>query len=335
MALLLLTLDRHKNGIWVTRLVEELRQINDGIQVQIAAIETFVHEAVMVGKDVTWLVGYRGIINRVSDAADPINVKKCLAILNVARFMNIPIFNGPDAYSLCCNKWCHHVLLARAGLQSPSTAVLDTSTHAKSSESLLESSQRLLPNARLPLLLKPNSGGFGDGIVRIDHGDQHLTVPPTNDGTILLQEYVSPAHNAIYRVWFLLGKVQCAIRRTISSDTNEFTSGCAAGGTGVCRRNAPVAVTKQEAASSMEAWNVPEEIRLEIEEQLLPSLGAIDAHAGSVEFLVHESTGQRLYFDLNLLSTLPIVVSNGREVWGETYNPWSELATAVLQVTNP
>jgi RimK-like ATP-grasp domain len=332
MSLLLLTLDRHKDGIWVTRLVEELRQINQGTQVQIVAIETFVHETVM-GNDVSLLDGCRGIINRVSDAADPINVKKCLAVLNVARLMNIPIFNGPDAYSLCCNKWCHHILFARAGLQSPSTVVLDTSTHANSAESLIETSQRLLPNTSLPLLIKPNSGGFGDGIVRIDNGDQQLTLPPTNDGTVLLQDYVIPAHNSIYRVWFLLGKVQCAVRRTTSSETNEFTSGCVAGGSGVCHRDAAATVTKQAALSLTEAWIVPDEIRLEIEEKLLPTLGLIDAHAGSVEFLVHESTGQRLYFDLNLLSTLPIVVSKEKEVWGDCFNPWSQLAQVVVHVT--
>ena len=75
----------------------------------------------------------------------------------------------------------------------------------------------------------------------------------------------------------------------------------------------------------MQPWTVQEDVRREIEEQLLPVLPT-DAHCGSVEFL-YDNSGRRLYFDLNLVSTLP--------TWpikdGET-DPWKQLALAVLQV---
>lgn len=65
-----------------------------------------------------------GIVNRVSDAAEPHEVKACVAILQLAKQVwKIPIWNGPDAYSLCTNKWCHHLLFTQANLASPATLV--------------------------------------------------------------------------------------------------------------------------------------------------------------------------------------------------------------------
>lgn len=54
MRLLLLTLEKHKDGIWVTRLVNELECINThgkfdfDVTVQIVAIERILHQVVLV-----------------------------------------------------------------------------------------------------------------------------------------------------------------------------------------------------------------------------------------------------------------------------------------------
>jgi hypothetical protein len=311
---LLLTLENHKDGIWVTRLVEELLQI--GVEVEIASIEDYLHERHV--DDV--LADCRGIINRVSDAADPVNVKKCVALLSAARLLQIPIFNGPIAYSMCCNKWCHHMVFRRAGLVSPSTAVILASRLSSSNnERLTELSQRLLQEP-LPHLIKPNSGGFGAGIVKLGDDDDSNDLPLPADDTLLLQTYVPLATVSIYRVWFLLGQVQCAVERTAAgARDDEFTTGCAGN---VCTGGA-------NKPPRISAWHVPMEVREEIERML--GFLQEDAHAGSVEFLI-DSTGQRLYFDLNLLSMLPVAVVNADEVWGEHYNPWVELAEAAMNV---
>ena len=68
---------------------------------------------------------WKCIVNRVSDAAEPWEVKATLAILQQAQTVwKILVWNGPEAYSLCTNKWCHHVLFQRAGLQSPDTVAM-------------------------------------------------------------------------------------------------------------------------------------------------------------------------------------------------------------------
>lgn len=337
---LLLTLEKHKDGVWVTRLVEELVRRQHDIVVQIATMEGVLHEKLI---ESNFLADCRGIINRVSDAADPENSKRCIAILSAAaRVYGIPVFNGPSAYSLCCNKWCHHAVFARAGLASPSTVVvlqsqLSSSSSSSRKEGLAATSQRLLKEP-LPHLIKPNSGGFGAGIVKIVNADvdsDPAAILPPADDTLLLQTYVPPAYGKIYRVWFLLGRVQCAVERTVAVDSGRdesFTTGCS--GSNVCSRRDRGSNDSNPPPVIVEAWTVPVPVREEIERML--ELLQEDGHAGSVEFLIDATTGQRLYFDLNLLSTLPNTdISNAAEMWGEDYNPWAELADAVIKVFDP
>jgi hypothetical protein len=166
-----------------------------------------------------------------------------------------------------------------------------------------------------PYLLKPNAGGFGAGIVRYEKLPD--VFPETSDGMAILQQYIE--HKTIYRVWFLRGKVQCAVVRHKSSGGNEFQGVCLASS---CSRN-------QSAAPALLAYAVPEEVRCEIEDQLLPLMPL--AHCGSVEYVV-DSNQTRWYIDLNLLSTLPLVevIPNAAIVWGTDYDPWMELAQAIL-----
>lgn len=313
---LLLTLETHRNFIWVTKLVEELVRIADVEEVRIVAMEDFLHESRL-----DWLLtDCRGIINRVSDAADATTVKRCLAILTSARLFGIPVFNGPLAYSMCSNKWCHHSVFLRAGLASPSTAVV-MKNRLSPKERMATISQRLLRDP-LPHLIKPNSGGFGAGIVKIlEDPDADDPVLPADD-TLILQSYVPPLDGKIYRVWFLLGRVVCAVERWSTVGSDEFTTGCA--GSALCTRGA-IHMTPPK----ISAWPVPVDICEEIERML--GYLCDDAHAGSVEFLVN-AAGQRLYFDLNLLSTLPLDVTNADKIWGDDYNPWRELAEAVVMV---
>lgn len=87
----------------------------------------------------------------------------------------------------------------------------------------------------------------------------------------------------------------------------------------------------------MRAWKIPHDVQQEIEQHLLPLLE--DAHCGSVEFLYDSSNKdqQRLYFDLNLLSTLPIMPQDGEggtvtdddKAWAPNYDPWREMAKAI------
>jgi len=296
MLVVVLTLDKHRTGNWITELTNRL---DDAV---VLSVEELMKGPVAC--DANMMHEWTGLINRVSDAADPVWVKATLSILQTAKLLGIPVFNGPNAYALCTSKWCHHVIFDKAGVSTPRT-FRTLASNASTTQKEVD-----LP---FPYLIKPNAGGFGAGIRRIESGTElpNVTQLDTSatDPVVVLQPFYSTEW--IYRVWFLGNKVQCAVRRRVTDSTESFTTGCSAKS---CKREI------------MEAWKVPDEVAREIER----IAGAIDdMDAGSVELLIHN--GKRLYFDLNLLSTLPDVmrVSNRQGTWKNSFNPWAEFLSSV------
>ena len=91
MVLVLLTLEKHQDGIWVTRLVQALRAKLDvkALEIRIIPIEHFFDSALPVE---SIFQNVTGIINRVSDAADPVAFKTTVTLLTAARHLGIPVF---------------------------------------------------------------------------------------------------------------------------------------------------------------------------------------------------------------------------------------------------
>jgi len=198
-------------------------------------------------------------------------------------------------------------------------------------------------------LIKPNSAGFGFGIHFLrdeeelrecvrgmcsNNGDSNecsIKCCSSEDGIVLLSEYIRPVDECIYRVWFLGGKVQCAVRRRLlecdGNPVDGFTAGCAGGGS--CSLS--YMKKKRSTGVAMLSWEVPEDVTRDIS-KIIEVLGD-DCNAGSLEFL-YNSDFSRVYFDLNLLSTLPLndgSIGNDDNVWEQGYNPWLELADAVAK----
>jgi hypothetical protein len=302
--LAILTLRRHKDGIWIQKLVEALQIVRPSSQqlsVQIVVLEdlfrgplSISHEGILSHSLKT---SWRGLVNRVSDAAEPWEVKACVALLQIAKLMQIRVFNGPEAFSLCTNKWCHHVLFQRANLKSPDTVAClqqqDNMGTPEDSSDLgglavkllykLEKEQNVVEKFQcddigvIDYLVKPNSGGFGAGIQRRSCNkrclDDKFTAPTDcvnlpcyADRFVLFQKYVPPYEHKIYRVWFLMGKVQCAVVRSITSISprsgsltlnggdEEFTTGCVGG---VCHR--PNRLSRQ--SSNIQPWAISDDVR--------------------------------------------------------------------------
>lgn len=157
----LLTLEEHKDGIWISKLVEAFP---DNAVVSIITLESLLESLNPVAG--LFPSNTSVLVNRVSDAAPPHLQKACMGILQLAKSVyKIPVWNGPESYSLCCNKWCHHVLFARAGLNSPSTRALLYATNE--SIQIAVSQVRKEDCDSSSVLLKPNAGGFGAGVKRI------------------------------------------------------------------------------------------------------------------------------------------------------------------------
>lgn len=331
----ILTLDRHKDGIWIRRLVEELYRLINGLSdaagdsmevsslsIEVRSLEAWMAEGQWISPGQS-LGGFFSevacLVNRVSDAAPPALFKACTAFLTAAQIAHVPTFNGPISYNLCASKWCQHLLFQKAKLESPPTALFYSPGNAPTRmrdidtfSSVLLGVESAESGKRGELLIKPNAGGFGAGIRKTSNVPDE--VPAFDDCITLLQKYYPPKEGKLYRIWFLNGKIQCAVERTLGDTSDEFSGACTSS---TCARKPP----------ALEAFYVPKEVKIELEGRLLPHLR--DAHCGSVEYLISES-GQRLYFDLNLLSTLPVGVSDPNNIWRSRYNPWQELALAII-----
>ena len=465
--LVILTLKKHREGIWIRKLVERLESIkvqvaatkqncndNNNYQIEVRTLEDWLASGWLVSDTLNQQVNHNdilGIVNRVSDAASPALYKACCAVLHYFQSLRIPVWNGSKAYSLCGNKWMHHLLFRRANLSAPTTMsywIGDDDGDNDREEEMTEEKTINIDTSifrqdditgTTQLLIKPNAGGFGAGIKKISiplpsssssgddviytkQGMAKISIPSSyEDCMALIQQYEQPRDRKLYRVWFLNGKIQCAVERQIGKETEydddtssaEFTSGCASGG--VCtlsdassRRNKMIKQNNGSSSSSsdqnhgnkyettdslsqklsnnhtvttsplpseslhsspsrssspprMVAWKVPNEVRQEIEDRLLPLLE--DAHSGSIEFLYTSSTlsneknaaskgssgseevsssWPRLYFDLNLLSTLPVFDDDevteedgGGKFWSNdydpSYDPWHELAHSIWE----
>ncbi|CAK0873779.1 unnamed protein product [Prorocentrum cordatum] len=278
----LLTRDEHQQGPWLLDLRRALLAL--GAEVEVLPLSGFRRPS----------ASWRVLVNRVSDAAPPADVKVCCAALRGAEVVGVPVVNGVWPYTLATSKAMHYELFAAVGAPTPPYVVLRRGGPAPA-QAAAEA------GLRAPLLLKPSAGGFGKGIVRLDGPDdlqrcqgacEELSAALGEEGVALLQEFQEPDEGCTYRAWFLQGQVHCGVRVRAPS----FNA---------CVGGAP-----------HEPWPVPTDIAT-----LCCRMAELaGADCGSVEWLY--AGGRPWFFDFNLLSTLPEAAPQG--------DPYEQLARAVL-----
>src|SRR5262245_22629025 len=117
-------------------------------------------------------------------------------------------FNGLPAFTLETSKALQVALLRRLGLPAPRTRVV-------SDPSLLT---EVAAGLEFPVLVKPNVGGSGAGIMRFERAEdlraavESGVLEPGPDATVLLQEYHPPRDRSIVRVETLEGRYLYGIR---------------------------------------------------------------------------------------------------------------------------
>ena len=273
----LLSRDEHVEGRWVTALVKALTARAGAARVRVLPLSAFRRV------DPAWGC----LVNRVSDAAPPGDVKRCAAALRLAALRGIPCVNGGACFPVGTSKLMHHELFDCVGVDTPKWVTLARGMSAADAVAAAAAA-----GLRYPLLVKPNSGGFGNGIVSLsapaDLTDSVLQTA-TGDGTdglALLQQFESPRDGYIYRVFFLGGEVQCAVRVRSPTGVDGFNA-C------VCSRK-------------FVSWDVPADVA----ESVRRMAALARADCGSVELMYLDGAQEApLYFDFNLLSTLPDQVS--------------------------
>ncbi len=204
------------------------------------------------------------------------------------------VINGFEAFQIEISKALQLSLLASLGIKFPVTRIVN------STEKLVEAATELA----FPILVKPNIGGRGAGIVKFDTFAELQKAVAANlidfglDGTLLIQEFAAKRGGHINRVETLNGKFLYALK-IYPSDENfnlcpaEVCLTESIHGAGeICLADGP------KAGLRIENFQPPPEI-IETVERIVAE-AKIDV--GGVEYLVDDSTGEALFYDINALS---------------------------------
>ncbi len=262
---------------------------------------------------------YSVIVNRTSPSSHTRGHGGVLfyaeALLAHYEARGIPVINPVRAYRFEKSKALQLELFERLGVRYPRAVVVN---HR---EQILKTLDRIA----FPLVVKPNVGGSGAGIVRFDSVDELRagldTLAFGPDGTALVQEYIEPADGAIVRVEVLDGRGLYAIRivREVARDFNL----CPAD---ICQVPAPtdplaacpvetkpgMSVTRYDAPAAA----VETAVRLTVE-------AGIDV--GGVEYLVSARDGLAYFYDVNATSNF---VADAPRVLG--FDPFQDFVDSIV-----
>jgi len=206
----------------------------------------------------------------------------------------VRVINGPEAFELEISKALQLSLLDRLDIPYPKTRVVNSVKQVIAAARELE----------FPLVVKPNIGGRGAGIVRFNSLDEIEAAAETGhidlgiDSTALVQEFIPKRGGAIQRIETLGGKFLYGIR--IFTPDENFNL-CPAevcltedkpNDLEICLTDAP------KNGLRIERFDPPAEI-IETVERIVTE-GGLDL--GGVEYLIDDRTGETYFYDINALS---------------------------------
>ena len=226
----------------------------------------------------------------------------------------VRVVNGSKAFRYETSKALQLSLLAQLNLPYPRSRVINHASQVK----------KAVEGLRFPVVLKPNIGGSGAGIVRFD-SPQALAVAAAQgrldlglDSTALLQEFIPARDGYIVRVEMLGGKFLYAIKVHLTGDTFDLCPAdiCkSADGTELVRAACPADAPKS--GLRVEGYAPPPEIIAAV--QAISAATGIEV--GGVEYIVDDRDGQLYFYDINALSNF---VAEGLRVVG--FDPFDRLA---------
>jgi glutathione synthase/RimK-type ligase-like ATP-grasp enzyme len=230
---------------------------------------------------------YSIVVNRMSPSAwtrgHARAIFHTLDYLAYLDTIGAPVLNGYGPYAYELSKARQVALFARLGVRHPRTRVVNDHAAAVAAAAGL----------RFPVLVKPNIGGSGAGIVSFDSVDQ-LAAAELDfglDGTALVQERVPAAGESIVRVELLGGELLYAIRILLVPGSFNLCPAdyCELPGVadGVSGRGLPI-----------EAFDPPDDVVADAKRVAR----AAGMDVCGIEYVVDERDGQPYFYDLNALS---------------------------------
>jgi hypothetical protein len=255
---------------------------------------------------------YSLVVNRMSPSAGTrghagaiFHVRDYLAYLEGigAKVLN---GSGPYGYELSKARQC--ALFARLGIRFPRTRVVNDRAAAVAAAASL----------RFPVLVKPNVGGSGAGIVSFDSLDE-LEAAELDfglDGTGLVQERIPARDESIVRVEILGGELLYAIRILLVPGSFNLCPAdyCELPGVadGVSGRGLPI-----------ESFDPPAGVVADAKR--IASAAGMDVCG--IEYVVDERDGLPYFYDLNALSNF---VADAPNVIG--FDPFVNLVDLIVEL---
>jgi hypothetical protein len=230
----------------------------------------------------------------------------------------VRVVNGSRGFSHETSKALQLNMLERLGLPYPKAVVI----HRPSQAALAAK------EIGFPLVVKPNIGGSGAGIVRFSSATElDAAIADNNlffgiDSTALVQEYFPARDAVITRVEILGGKYLYAIQ---IHTTGESFNLCPAD---ICRSTkgeelarGACAVDAPKSGMTVEAYDPPAQVKRDTE-RIMQGAG-IDV--GGIEYVIDDRDGRLLYYDINALSNF---VADPERIIG--FNPYAQLADYLI-----
>ena len=226
-------------------------------------------------------------------------------LLDYYESLGLPVINPVAAYRFEKSKALQLGLFERLGVRYPRAIVVNHRDQVL----------KVLDRVRFPLVVKPNVGGSGAGIVRFSTREEiEERLPGLDfgpDGTALVQEYIESEEGAIVRVEVLDGEYLYAIRVVRQGDAGFNLCPADICQAPPARPAADLSACPVEAKPglSVSRYEAPQEA---VETAIrLTSAASIDV--GGVEYLVSRADGHLYFYDVNATSNF---VANAPEVLG-------------------
>lgn len=261
---------------------------------------------------------YSVIVNRTSPSSATRGHRSVLfyaeALLNHYASLGVPVINPVAAYRSEKSKALQLDLLERVGARYPRAVVVNHPDQVL----------KALDQIPFPLVIKPNVGGSGAGIVRFDSCEEleaglaSLDFGP--DGTGLVQEYLDSDEGAIVRVEVMDGRYLYAIR--IVREAQAGFNLCPAD---ICQLPTPLDACPVTARPglSVTRFDPPPEVI----DTVLRLTRAASIDVGGVEYLVAKRDSRTYYYDINATSNF---VANAPDVLG--FDPTARFADYITRV---
>lgn len=262
--------------------------------------------------------GYDVVFNRMSPSAWLRGRARAIhytgEYLQHVERLGARVINGAAAWATETSKARQIALLSSLGLPYPRSCVINDGRLA------LDAAR----DFRLPIIVKPNIGGSGAGVVRFDSRESLARAAAGDaialgiDSVGLVQEYIPQEAGRIVRVEVLNGRFLYAIRiYTPGDEFNLCPADVCQNVDGLTLERAACAVDAPKNGLRVEAYSPPDDVIANVES----IMHAAGIEIGGVEYFIDDRDGAFYYYDINALSNF---VADAVRVIG--FDPFARLA---------